>query len=111
MEKKNFYIYQEDLVRYEVNGKEKTISQFVSEINKQYCRSDMKKLMTKRITDYLIAKGYLDKNDRTPTSKGKLLGIKMDEVVDKNGEVREVNFYNVRAQKYLLDNLYEIIDV
>ena len=73
MNKKKFYIYQEDLIRYMVSQEPWTISQLVEDLNKRYSQEDMQKLRTDTITNYLHAKGYLtvdDKNRKRPTQKG-----------------------------------------
>lgn len=59
MQKKDFYIYKEDLIRYEKQQELVRISQLVEDLNKKYCTDDMKKLRTSKITDYLIKRGYL----------------------------------------------------
>ena len=46
MNKRNFYIYQEDLIRYEVSQKPLAISQLVEDLNKKYGQENMRKLRT-----------------------------------------------------------------
>ena len=53
MNKKKFYIYQEDLIRYMVSQEPWTISQLVEDLNKRYSQEDMQKLRTDTITNYL----------------------------------------------------------
>lgn len=110
--KKKFYIYQEDLIRYEISHVPWTISQLVDDLNQKYGQDDMKKLRTETITNYLCTKGYLtvdDKNRKRPTKKGRLLGITVGHTIGNDGKDYEVNLYNLRAKKYILDNLYEMI--
>lgn len=112
MSKKKFYVYQEDLIRHEISYRPLTISQFVEELNQKYGQEDMKRLRTDTITNYLCTKKYLTINERNrkrPTTKGLLLGIRVGYCTDKKGKKYEVNLYNARAQKYILDNLYEMI--
>lgn len=112
MNKRKFYIYQEDLIRYEISKDLLTISKLVDDLNQRYCMEDMKKLRTDTIIKYLCIKGYLiidENNKKKPTLKGNLLGIKEEYITDRLGEKYKVNLYNKRAQKYILDNLYEII--
>ena len=112
MSKRKFYVYQEDLIRYKVSREFSTISQLVEDLNKRYSQKGMQKLRTDTITNYLYVMGYLfvdDKNRKRPTKKGKLLGIKVDRIIDKERKEYEVNLYNERAQKYILDNLYEML--
>ena len=112
MAKRKFYVYQEDLIRYKLLQETVTISQLVEELNKKYSQDDMQKLRTETITNYLTNNGYLVVNDngkKRPTFKGKILGIEVGYITDKVGQEIEVNLYNDRAQKFILDNLYEMI--
>ena len=53
MKKISFYIYQEDLIRYETKQEYVTISQLVSDLNQKYCTANMLRLRTETITEYL----------------------------------------------------------
>lgn len=112
MKKKKFYIYQEDLIQYQINRDYITISQMVNELNLKFCQDNMKKLRSEVITDFLVENGFLVLNTnkrKIPTKKGEILGIKYKKYIDLNGIEYEINMYNKRAQKFILDNLYEII--
>lgn len=112
MAKRKFYVYQEDLIRYKIVQETVTISQLVEDLNKKYSQDDMQKLRTETITNYLTNNGYFVVNDngkKRPTFKGKILGIEVGYITDKGGQEIEVNLYNDRAQKFILDNLYEMI--
>ena len=112
MEKRKFYIYQEDLIRYVIKEDYTIISRLVQDFNNKYCEEGMKRLRTQSITDYLVVKGYLvvgESGKKIPTKKGELLGIKQEYIIDEKGEKHKVNLYNRRAQEYILDNLYKII--
>ncbi|MEQ3194006.1 hypothetical protein AAA173_26945 [Enterocloster aldenensis] len=112
MEKRKFYIYQEDLIRYVIKEDYTIISRLVQDLNNKYCEEGMKRLRTQSITDYLVVKGYLvvgESGKKIPTKKGELLGIKQEYIIDEKGEKHKVNLYNRRAQEYILDNLYKII--
>lgn len=113
MQKKEFYIYQEDLIKYEIQKEFVSISQLVEDINIKYCDEDMKKLRTTAITDFLQSQGYLFVNEtgrKRPTRKGKILGISQGFILDETENKYQVNLYNERAQRYILDNLYDIIE-
>lgn len=56
MKKREFYIYQEDLVRYRTKRNCVTISQLVGDLNENYCVENMLKLRTETITNYLKKK-------------------------------------------------------
>lgn len=111
MKKKKFYIYQEDLARYQISNDFVTITQFVNDLNEKFSRPNMKKLVTSQITNYLLKKGYLviKENHKIPSVKGKILGICQKEIECKDGNFYLLNLYNRRAQRYLLDDFYEII--
>ncbi len=112
MKKKEFYIYQEDLIQYQIKRDYITISQMVNELNLKFCQNNMKKLRSEVITDFLVENGFLVLNTnkrKVPTKKGEILGIKYKKYIEKNAVEYEMNMYNKRAQKFILDNLYEII--
>lgn len=112
MNKKQFYVYQEDLIKYKSNKVPVTISNLVQEFNERFCSAEMKRLRTENITDFLIKQRYLylDKDGaKRPTEKGKWLGISTQKIANENGKEYLMNMYNSRAQKYIFDNIYEII--
>lgn len=111
MQKRDFYIYQEDLINYTMKEEPVTISKLVEDLNVKYCENDMKKLRPETITNFLLKQGYLlmDENARkSPTPKGKFLGIVVGYISDKDGNKHLINLYNVRAQKYIMDNIYDM---
>ena len=112
--KKDFYIYQEDLINYEITTNEITITDLVMDLNCKLCMDGMKKLRTEAITNYLQSKGYLEydqeKRKKKPTILGNLLGIDVRRRFNKERNIEyDVNVYDRNAQKYILDNLYKII--
>lgn len=101
-----------DFICYQKYQKLVPISQLVEDLNNKYCTDDMKKLRTTQITNYLLRQGYLylDEEERKrPTTKGKMIGIQIGEIIDKSGEEITVNLYDLRAQQYILDNFYDIV--
>lgn len=110
--KREFYIYQEDLIEYNVCNSDVSITEFVQRLNKTFCSEGMKKLRAEQITDYLVKKGFLEKNaDKTkvPTTKGKLMGIGREERIGKDGTRYKVITYTPKGQLYILDQIYKII--
>ena len=112
--KKDFYIYQEDLIKYEILTNEITISDLVIDLNRKFCVEGMKRLRTETITDYQEIKGYLEfeqeERKKRPTTLGNLLGIYVRHQLNEKEDIEyDVNIYNRNAQKYILDNLYRII--
>ncbi|WP_313071174.1 hypothetical protein [Lacrimispora sp.] len=112
MFKKDFYIYQEDLIRYKPYKDDVSISEMVCELNKQFVSSNMKKLRVERVIDFLIVKGILsleEDNIKVPTSKGKLIGLSIKEKINSNNEKYSYIAYDKAAQQYLLDHLYDVL--
>ena len=112
MKKREFYIYKEDLIKYKAKQEPVRISQMVEDLNNKFCLENMKKLRTTNITNFLLKQNYLclSKDGRKrPTSNGKLLGIQIGQFEDENGNKIPVNLYNIRAQQYILDKLYQIL--
>lgn len=114
MQKRNFYIYQEDLIKYEIKEESVTISKLVEDLNNRYCEDDMRKLRTEIITDFLLRKGYLYRDEdmhKRPSLKGKILGIKIENIFREKGNKYVVNVYNARAQRYIIDHIYDILQM
>lgn len=110
--KMEFYIYQEDLIKYNVCDSNVSITEFVQRLNKTFCIEDMKKLRAEQIIDYLVKEGFLERNaDKTkiPSTKGKLMGIGTEERIGKDGEIYKVITYTPKGQLYILDKIYKII--
>ncbi len=110
--KRVFYIYQEDLIEYNVCDSDLSITEFVQRLNKTFCTEDMKKLRAEQIIDYLVKEGFLErKADKTkvPTTKGKLMGIGEEERTGKDGVIYSVITYTPKGQLYILDKIYKII--
>ena len=71
----------------------------------------MKKLSTTVITNWLLEKGFLEKqitldgkNRRVPTQNGFMIGLSTETRQGQYGEYQAV-FYNAAAQQFVLDNL------
>jgi len=71
----------------------------------------MKKLRTTVITDWLLQKGFMEKQPgldgksiRVPTQNGLTLGLSVQTRQGQYGEYQAV-YYNASAQQFVLDNL------
>ena len=71
----------------------------------------MKKLSTTVITNWLLEKGFLEKQTgldgksrRVPTQNGLMIGLSTQTRQGLYGEYQAV-FYNAQAQQFVLDNL------
>lgn len=111
MFKESFYIYQEDLVKIVPTEEGKCVSEIVQCLN-TYCMTNMKKLRTTQITNYMVDKGYLCEDERgikRPTLRGRMLGISMGKRKNESNEEFSVNVYSKKAQMYIYDHLYEML--
>lgn len=111
MRKRKFYIYQEELIKIEIDTCGICVTELVQKLN-QHITPNMKKLRTTQITDYLIKKGYLqekENGDRRPTKRGELLGIVIAERENEKNEIYTINIYKEQAQKYIYDHLYDML--
>lgn len=76
---------------------------------------DMKKPAIKRITNWLIEKGFMElgqgadgRPQRLPTRRGAQLGLTVRTAMSRDGEYLAV-CYSEQAQRFLLDHLEEIL--
>ena len=109
--KREFYIYQEELVNFRIDCNAITLSEYVKILNDNFCEADMKKLRTESIVSYLITHNFLNETDKKliPTLKGKLLGIAQEERTLPSGDKYIVNVYSNSMLKHITDNIYSII--
>ena len=112
MKKNSFYIFQEELICYKPCKDIVTISGFVEELNRAFGKEGMKRLRSSPFIDYLMNRGFLEmvNGEIRPTRKGELLGISIKELSDKEGYRHCLNVYDRKAQQYLLDHLYDVLD-
>ena len=92
-----------------------TISEWINALYLAAGNPEMKKLAPGSVTDWLVSRGMMvkqtDENGRTqrlPTENGKRLGISTKTRTGKDGDYQAV-FYDLNAQRFLLDNLDAII--
>ena len=76
----------------------------------------MKKLSTTVITNWLLEKGFLEKqtgpdgkSGRVPTQNGLMIGLSTQTRQGQYGEYQAV-FYNTQAQQFVLDNLAAMLE-
>lgn len=112
--KLEFNISTEDLNKVYIS--EKTgISNFVKEINK-LIPDNMKPISYTKILAWLVSNGYMEeviKEDggktKLPTEAGRAIGISTEMRDGSNGRFLFV-VYNANAQRFILDNIYAIIE-
>ncbi|MGN1457149.1 MAG: hypothetical protein ACI4XP_04240 [Acutalibacteraceae bacterium] len=114
--KSPFSITAEQIAMINIKAENVPISELTSEINSVVDDTNMKKLQPKIINDWLVQKGYLsnreDKmghNHRELTEKSSEIGIISKQGMGTFGEYTII-LYSEKAQKFIVDNLLEIID-
>lgn len=112
--KLEFNISTEDLSKVYIS--EKTgISNFAKEINK-LVPDNMQSISDTKILAWLLSNGYLEevaKEDggktKQPTEAGRAIGISTEMRDSSHGPFLYV-VYNANAQRFILDNIYSIIE-
>ncbi len=111
-----FFIMKEDRENFPYFEKPVCISEFCNCINK-FVLPGMVKLRATDLTKGLLNKGYLieisiddEKRFKAPTLVGASLGIIADKRTNSYGNSYSVNLYNIDAQKYIVEELAEIIE-
>ena len=91
------------------------ITEFVEILYEAAGNPEMKKLSTTTVTDWLLNKGFLQKevgadgkSRRVPTEAGRNLGLSTEVRQGQYGEYFAV-YYNAAAQRFLLDHLEAMI--
>lgn len=110
-----FTITMEQLSKVQISQVPVRVTQLVDMINAVGDNAQMKKLRTTVITDWLVEKGFMEKQSgpdgksvRVPTQNGFMIGLSMEVRQGQYGEYQAV-FYNPAAQQFILDNLTDIL--
>ena len=108
---KDFFISKEQLKQIEINGQKK-ISDIANELNKVTQVNNVKKLQAVWITDWLLDIGMLQKNaenNRIATQSGRMKGITSELKRSADGREYYLNYYSEKAQKFINDNMDNIL--
>ena len=110
-----FAITQEQLARVQLSSEPVRITQLADVIAAAAGDPTMKKPNVSVITNWLLEKGYLEKQlgpdgkpRRVPSQNGLRLGMSVQVRQSAQGEYQAV-LYNTNAQRFLLDNLLTIL--
>ena len=110
-----FTISPDQLARVRISQEPVRVTQLVDMIGAAVDNPQMKKLSTMTITNWLLEKGFLEKqigpdgkSRRVPTQNGLMLGLSTETRQGQYGEYQAV-FYNAAAQQFVLDNLPDIL--
>ena len=111
-----FSITPEQLSRVHISQAPVRITQLVEAINAAVDDPQVKKLSVTTITNWLLAKGFLEKQQspngktgRVPTENGIQIGLSTQIRQGEYGEYQAV-YYNAQAQQFILDNLTAILE-
>lgn len=109
--KNSFFITEEQ--RKQLQIKENAIvSEITNELNRVTAENNVKKVQATWITEWLLDVGMLQKNDenkRLATQAGNEIGITSEQNISLDGRTYMINFYSENAQKYIYDNINNII--
>ena len=101
----------DEIAKVRVSQEPVRVTQLVDMISEAVNHPGMKKLKTTVITDWLLEKGFLEKQTdpdgksrRVPTQNGLMIGLVAQTRQGKYGDYQAV-FYNADAQQFVLDNL------
>ena len=106
-----FSISMEQLSQIRISQEPVRVTQLVEMIGAAVNDPQMKKLSTTVVTNWLLEKGFLEKQNtpdgksrRIPTQNGLMIGLSTETRQGQYGEYQAV-FYNAAAQQFVLDNL------
>lgn len=106
-----FTITMEQLAKVQISQEPVRVTQLVDLVSAAVENPQMKKLSTTVITNWLLEKGFLEKQTgpdgksrRVPTANGMMLGLSTQIRQGQYGEYQAV-YYNTAAQQFVLDNL------
>lgn len=106
-----FAIDVEQLAKVQLSQEPVRVTQLVEMIGAAVDNPQMKKLSTTVVTNWLLEKGFLEKETgvdgksrRIPTQNGLMIGLSTQTRQGQYGEYQAV-FYNTDAQRFVLDNL------
>ena len=107
----DFSITMEQLRSVQISPEPVRVTQLIEMISSAVGDPQMKKLLTTVITDWLLQKGFMEKQPgldgksiRVPTQNGLTLGLSIQTRQGQYGEYQAV-YYNASAQQFVLDNL------
>lgn len=113
--KMTFSLEQDAKDRFEFSEESLSISSLTYKLN-NYCEPYMRKVHATDITNWLLEQGYLEERHvsedttiKAATAKGNELGITLITKTNSYGNTYFVNVYDVRAQRYIVDNIETII--
>lgn len=105
----------EQLKKVAISPEPVRVTQLVDRITEFAGKPQMKKLSTTIVTNWLLEKGFLEKQPnaegkvgRVPTQSGRAIGISTETRMGQYGAYQAV-FYNQEAQRFILEHLPEML--
>ena len=116
--KKDFTISKKEMEEFSFSNKPICMTDVVDRINCLVDQNRVKKLSTKAVSRWLIEAGLIEeiyseeneKNIRKPTKIGEDVGLILEKRINNKGNEYFVILYSESAQRFVLDNIYCIID-
>ena len=115
VEKAEFSITTEQFAQVQISSYPIRITEFTDALLQAVGSGTMKKPSAVKITNWLEQQGFLvkeptsdGKNRRVPTAAGRSLGMSTQLRQSRDGEYLAI-YYDSNAQRFLLDNLYTIL--
>lgn len=108
-----FNITSETIKEYQISATALSISAVAQKVNALINNENMQQLKTTSFTQFLTENGYLQReyNRTIPTSKGTSIGIISENRFSQTGAPYIAVLYNSNAQKFIIDNIDNIINV
>lgn len=110
-----FAINMDQIAKVQISQEPVRVTQLVDRIRAAVANPGMRKLKTTVITDWLMEKGFLEKQTdpdgksrRVPTQNGLMIGLSTQTRKGQYGDYQAV-FYSAEAQQFVLDNLYAML--
>ena len=116
MTSKQFSLTQDELSKFELSKTPLLISEITHRINNLKTAKDKSKLKATQLTQWLLEKNLLqittidEKDYKLPNNEGMKLGISIEHRTGNNRKY-SVALYNIEAQKFIIDNLHQIIKI
>ena len=114
-EKIPYFLNKDEKETFEYSPEPLSISALAYQMN-EYCPPYMKKVHASDVTKWLEEEGYLEtqqmedgRNYKTATKKGNKLGIENVRKKNDYGNEYSVNLYNCKAQKFIVENIEDIL--
>ena len=110
-----FAITPEQLAMVQLSREPVTVSWLVDSLTRVVNNPDMRRLNATVITNWLLQQGFLEKrttpegkSTRIPTPSGQAIGLTSETRQGREGEYQMV-FYDINAQRFVLDHLMEML--